>query len=156
MLSWTTLGRVAAEALSPAELEAKLALEAADQAEWAGLERIGWGKQLQTLKPRGWEEQEPDYDDMDSQLGKRLFVCEHGFGMLLKAPKKTRGWGPCSVEFVAGGKKTVILRLRGKEMGTPFLVAPAVDPGRDMPSPETLEPRSGGLEPRTVECEPDR
>ena len=36
--------------------------------------------------------------------------------------KKKKGWGPSSIEFVDGGKKMVILRLQGKEMGTPFLI----------------------------------
>ena len=125
--------------------------EAADKEEWIVLKSMGWGKQLNTLKPRGWEEPIPEYNEMEGQVGRRLFVLEHGFGMLLKAPKKKRGWGPCSVEFVEGGKKTVILRLKGKEMGTPFLISPEVDTGRNRPSLESPAARTGP-EAQTVEC----
>ena len=81
----------------------------------------------QTLKPRGWAEPDPAYDKADTLLETRIFVLEHGFGVLKKAPKKKRGWGPCSIDCHDGGKKTLILRLKGKEMGTPFLIAPAAD-----------------------------
>ena len=48
-----------------------------------------------------------------------------GFGKLVKVEQKKRGWGPCKIDFVDGGQKLVILRLLGKEMGTPFLIGPA-------------------------------
>ena len=108
---------------------------------------------LNALTGRGWKEPDPEYNEIDTQLGRRVFVMEHGFGTVVKVTRKKRGWGPCSVECVEGGRKMVILRLKGEEMGTPFLVAPAVDTGRDMPSLAT--PRSGGPEPQTVEYEPD-
>lgn len=38
--------------------------------------------------------------------------------------KTKRRWGPSEVAFVDGGTKLVVLRLNGKEMGTPFLTAP--------------------------------
>ena len=31
-----------------------------------------------------------------------------------------------TLDFVDGGKKSVILRLKGREMGTPFLISPEV------------------------------
>ena len=48
---------------------------------------------------------------------------EHGPGTLVKVTKKKRGWSPASLQFHDnnGDKTTVILRLKGKEMGTPWL-----------------------------------
>jgi TPR repeat protein/CRP-like cAMP-binding protein len=110
--------------------------EAADLAAWESLKDKNWGKQLGVLLPQGWVEPAPDYDEAESLIGKRLFVIEHGFGVLVKAVKKKRGWGPSSIEFRDGGKKMVILRLKGKEMGSPFLIAP------DSPVLPTVEPES--------------
>ena len=93
---------------------------------WFDLKPLPWGKQMKELTPAGWTEPSPEYDDMDSQLGRRLFVLEHGFGTLVKCNRKKRSWGPCAVDFVDGGKKSVILRLKGREMGTPFLISPEV------------------------------
>ncbi len=124
---------------------------AADLAAWESLKAMDWGKQLGVLKPQGWIEPAPDYDEADGLLGKRLFVIEHGFGVLVKAVKKKRGWSPSSIEFRDGGKKVVILRLKGKEMGSPFLIAPdssvppTVEPvHKPQPEPEPAAPSSGG------------
>ena len=92
--------------------------------DWATMKRQGWGQVLNALTGRGWEEPHPEYNEIDTQLGRRVFVMEHGFGTVVKVTKKKRGWGPCSVECVDGGRKMVILRLKGKEMGTPFLISP--------------------------------
>ena len=98
----------------------------ADRQQWSSLQRLGgWGKQLAALKKDGWVEPDPDYNTIDQNLGDRLFVMDLGFGKLVKVEQKKRGWGPCKIDFAEGGEKLVILRLLGKEMGTPFLVAPA-------------------------------
>ena len=95
----------------------------ADIQQWSKLQNIGgWGKQLAALKKDGWVEPEPDCNTIDQHLGARLFVMDLGFGKLVKVEEKKRGWGPCKIDFVEGGEKLVILRLLGKEMGTPFLV----------------------------------
>eukprot|EP01043_Picozoa_sp_COSAG02_P051043 COSAG02_NODE_5321_length_4439_cov_5.402765_2_plen_883_part_01 len=99
--------------------------ESRDLARWSSLKAQSWGGQLKALKAEGWEEAPVDYDQVDTQLFRRLFVLEHGFGTLVKFKQTRRGWGPCSIEFVDGGKKNVILRLKGKEMGTPFMLSPA-------------------------------
>ena len=125
--------------------------EAADVAAWENLKGMAWGKQLAVLKPQGWVEPPPDYDEADALLGKRLFVIEQGFGVLVKAVKKKRGWAPSAIEFRDGGKKIVILRLKGKEMGSPFLIAPdssvppKVEPvDKPEPEPEPATPSAGG------------
>ena len=120
------------------------ALAEADLAAWGQLKDLGWGKQLGALVPQGWEEPPPDYDEADTLVGSRIFVIEHGFGVLVKATKKKRGWAPASVDFRDGGKKMVILRLKGKEMGSPFLIAPTqpvptapkVEAAKSRPEPE--------------------
>ena len=99
-----------------------------DAQSWHDLKGLPWGKQIKELVGgNGWTEPEPDYDTMDLLLGRRLFVLEHGYGTLVKCLQKKRGWAPCAVDFVEGGKKTVILRLKGKEMGTPFLISPVIE-----------------------------
>eukprot|EP01043_Picozoa_sp_COSAG02_P051042 COSAG02_NODE_5321_length_4439_cov_5.402765_1_plen_522_part_10 len=95
----------------------------ADRQQWSSLQSLGgWGKQLAALKKDGWVEPDPDYNTIDQNLGDRLFVMDLGFGKLVKVEQKKRGWGPCKIDFAEGGEKLVILRLLGKEMGTPFLV----------------------------------
>lgn len=97
--------------------------EADDRWQWNNsLRNKGWGAQLKELTAQGWHEPPPEYDSIDSQLGLRLYVLEQGFGTLVRVQQRKRGWGPCTVDFVDGGKKSVILRLKGKEMGTPFLL----------------------------------
>jgi hypothetical protein len=77
------------------------------------------------MESEGWLQPAPDHDLIDEQLGKRVFVRDLGFGRLLAVRKKKRGWGPCDVAFVDGDHTMlVVLRLSGKEMGTPFLIAP--------------------------------
>eukprot|EP01050_Picozoa_sp_SAG11_P021919 SAG11_NODE_4008_length_2109_cov_1.548756_1_plen_250_part_00 len=129
--------------------------EHADLKEWAELKYKGWGRQLAALKPRGWVEPDPDYDEMDTQLGRRLFVLEHGFGTLVKVQKKKRGWAPCSVEFVDGGKKTIMMRLKGKEMGTPFLISPEHDEGPQIEAAAARSARSAGSEILSIVHEAD-
>ena len=112
----------AAPAAAPADAAAEF--EEADLHAWESLKSMPWGKQLGVLMPQGWTELAPDFDEAEGLIGKRLFVIDQGFGVLVKAVKKKRGWGPSSIVFRDGGKKMVILRLKGKEMGSPFLVAP--------------------------------
>ena len=109
----------------PPGLQSKVspALIAKDKSDWETLQKKGWGQQLQFLNAEGWTEPAPDYDGAEDLVGERVFVMEHGFGVLVKVNKKKRGWGPSSIEFHEGGKKIIILRLKGKEMGTPFLYA---------------------------------
>lgn len=88
-----------------------------DLQSWYDLKELPWGKQIRELVGgHGWTEPSPEYDKIDLQLGRRVFVLEHGYGTLVKCLRKKRGWAPCAVDFVEGGKKTVILRLKGKEM----------------------------------------
>ena len=77
---------------------------------WFDLKPLPWGKQMKELTPAGWTEPSPEYDDMDSQLGRRLFVLEHGFGTLVKCNRKKRSWGPCAVDFVDGNSIAVPFR----------------------------------------------
>lgn len=155
---------------SEAESEARLAQDrAADLATWGagGLSQMGWGKQIQTLGRAGWVEPLPEYDEIGGLVGTRLFVMEHGFGLLKKVPKKKRGWGPASIDFFVGGTKVIILRLKGKEMGTPFLIAPPPSASsaaegdstaNPEPEPEPQEESAtaadtGGRDPQVVAAE---
>jgi hypothetical protein len=99
--------------------------DAADRKRWSAIKDLKWGRQLAEMESEGWLQPAPDHDLIDEQLGKRVFVRDLGFGRLLAVRKKKRGWGPCDVAFVDGDHTMlVVLRLSGKEMGTPFLIAP--------------------------------
>eukprot|EP01052_Picozoa_sp_SAG31_P027027 SAG31_NODE_2495_length_5606_cov_5.934084_3_plen_499_part_00 len=93
--------------------------------DWVMLKKRNWGDQLATLKSRGWVEPDPEWNLLDTALGKNLYVMELGYGQLVRVHKKKNGtWKPATIVFLQGGKKTVVLRLKGKESATPFLIGP--------------------------------
>ena len=65
---------------------------------WNVLKNRAWGQQIQALSQRGWVEPVPDYNAIETNLGKRLYVLEHGFGRLAKVQQKKAEFG---VAFVA-------------------------------------------------------
>jgi hypothetical protein len=102
--------------------------DATDTKLWTVLQTRSWGSQLSTLRGKGWVEPDPAYTDLESQLGRRVYVMEHGFGRLAKVERTKRGFKPSTIAFVDGGRKSIVLRAAGKEMATPWLISPAVEP----------------------------
>eukprot|EP01045_Picozoa_sp_COSAG04_P016361 COSAG04_NODE_1358_length_7102_cov_9.598601_7_plen_300_part_00 len=95
---------------------------AGETAQWESIKSQPWGQQLKALTECGWVEASTEYDEIDGLVGQTVFVMEQGPGELVKVAKKKRGWGPCSLRFHGSEDKTmVILRLKGKGMGTPWL-----------------------------------